>query len=95
MPTFERLPRFDRDWAELDPREQARFRAAASAFLDDLRAGTPAVAGHVQVIRGAPGVFALSWSAEGHATLSSRAAETGGIHLTWRRIAAQPAARRR
>ena len=95
MPTIERLPRFDRDWAELDTREQARFRAAVTAFLDDLRAGTPTAAGHVQVIRGAPGVFTLSWSPEGHATLSSRTAEAGGVHLVWRRIATQPAARRR
>lgn len=95
MPTFERLPSFDRDWAELDPREQARFRAAATAFLDDLRAGTPAVTGHVQSIRGAPGVFALSWSADGRATLSSRAVETGGVHLVWRRIGSRPAAPRR
>ncbi|MFN8623328.1 MAG: hypothetical protein U0869_21540 [Chloroflexota bacterium] len=82
MATFERLPRFDRDWAELDPGEQARFHDAARGFLDELAAGQPAPSSRLQGIRGAPGVFELSWSTDGHATLSSAA----GPHIVWRRV---------
>jgi hypothetical protein len=90
MPTIERLPRFDRDWAELDPREQACFRDVARGFLEDLAAGLPSAAARVQGIRGAPGVFELSWSAEGHATLSSAA----GPHIVWRRVGIRSPGRR-
>lgn len=41
MPTFERLPRFDKDWAGLSPAEQQRFRRAVASFITDLSAGRP------------------------------------------------------
>lgn len=39
MPTYLRLPRFNRDWERLRPQEQARFRAALAVFVADLAAG--------------------------------------------------------
>jgi hypothetical protein len=38
MPTYLRLPRFNRDWERLSPR--ARFRAALAVFVADLTAGS-------------------------------------------------------
>jgi hypothetical protein len=39
MPTYERLPRFDRDLAGLSRRERRAFRAAVEKFVADLERG--------------------------------------------------------
>ncbi|HEY2640877.1 MAG TPA: hypothetical protein VGI66_13470 [Streptosporangiaceae bacterium] len=45
MPTYLRLPRFNRDWEQLSKEEQALFRAALVVFVADLAAGTGFQAG--------------------------------------------------
>jgi hypothetical protein len=90
MPTFETLPRFQRDWKHLTIRQQATFRKVISdAFVPDLAAsGRPFRPGlRVKGVTGHPGVFEMTWDGDSRATFSygpERAA--GEPHVIWRRI---------
>ena len=74
MPTYEVLPEFWRDWARLTDSQRQGFQAS---FRTGLR---------VKGVRGAPGVFELTWAADGRATFSYGPAAAGEPHLIWRRI---------
>ena len=39
MPTYTTLPRFDRDYAQLLPEDQKRFKQAVRKFIEDLERG--------------------------------------------------------
>lgn len=86
MPTFERLPRFDRDWEALDPTSQARFREAVARFADELRTGTSRPMLPVSAIAGAPGVLEMTFASHARATISVAMAPGRGPHVVWRRI---------
>lgn len=88
MPTREILPQFSRDWEQLTPEQQKEFRAAVGKFIEDLRAGGRLRAGlRVKGVRGAPGVYEMSWASDGRATLSDGRSVVGDEpHVIWRRI---------
>ena len=88
MPTYEVLPEFWRDWERLTGSQRQAFRAAVEKLVADLRAGGGFRSGlRVKGVRGAPGVFELTWAADGRATFSyGRTAAEGEPHLIWRRI---------
>lgn len=86
MPTFERLPRFDRDWETLDPGSRDRFREAVAHLAVELREGSPRKGVPVTAIQGAPGVLELAFASGGRATISVARGPGPAPHVIWRRI---------
>ncbi len=88
MPTFERLARFDRDYARLDPEQRATFRAAVEKFVADLERGKGFRKGlRVKGIRGASGLFEMTWADDGRATFSfGRSIRGDEPHVVWHRV---------
>jgi len=90
MPTFETLPRFERDWKNLTRQQQAAFRKAIREyFVPDLAAPDrpfrpgPRVTG----VTAHPGVFEMTWDNDGRATSSYGEERIAGqAHVIWRRI---------
>jgi len=73
MPTFETLPRFQRDWKNLTSQQQALFRKVVlEAFVPDLTApDRPFRPGlRVKGVAAHPGVFEMTWDNDGRATFS-------------------------
>jgi hypothetical protein len=90
MPTFETLPRFERDWKNLTARQQATFRkVVVDAFVPDLTAADrPFRPGlRVKGVAAHPGVFEMTWDNDGRAIFSYGSERIAGqAHIIWRRI---------
>lgn len=88
MPTFERLPRFDKDWADLAEEQKQRFRRAVAAFVEDLSAGRQFRAGlRVKRVQAAAGVWEVTFASDGRATWHyGSEVRPGEPHVVWRRI---------
>ena len=90
MPTFETLPRFERDWKKLTAEQRASFRKAVTeAFVPDLASPeSPFRAGlRVKGVAAHPGVFEMTWDSDGRATFSyGEERIPGQPHVIWRRI---------
>lgn len=88
MPTFERLRRFDKDFAALTIEQRAAFKRAVERFVADLVAGQGFRDGlRVKGVRGAPGVFELTWADDGRATFSyGPSIRDGEPHVVWHRV---------
>ena len=90
MPTFETLPRFERDWKNLTARQQATFRTVVvDAFVPDLTAADrPFRPGlRVKGVAAHPGVLEMTWDNDGRATFSYGSERIAGqAHIIWRRI---------
>ena len=88
MPTFAWLARFGTDFDRLTPAQQAAFLAAVAQFVDDLRSGRGFRKGlRVKRIKGASGVFEMTWAADGRATFQyGDGVVEGETHVIWRRI---------
>ena len=90
MPTFETVPRFDRDWKKLTAQQQALFRRVVTeAFVSDLaspeRPFRPGL--RVKGVTAYPGVFEMTWDGDGRATFSYGEEQVAGEpHVIWRRI---------
>ena len=73
MPTFETLPRFEKDWKGLTPQQRGTFRKVVmDAFVPDLMApDRPFRPGlRVKGVKAHPNVFEMTWDNDGRATLS-------------------------
>ncbi len=90
MPTFETLPRFERDWKNLTAQQQATFRKVVTeAFVPDLTArDRPFRPGlRVKGVAAHPNVFEMTWDNDGRATFSyGEERVPGQAHVIWRRI---------
>jgi hypothetical protein len=90
MPTFETLPRFEKDWKDLTPQQWATFRKVVKdAFVPDLMApDRPFRPGlRVKGVKAHPNVFEMTWENDGRATFSYGAERVPGQpHVIWRRI---------
>lgn len=88
MPTFAWLARFGADFDRLTPAQQAAFLVAVAQFVDDLRTGGQFRKGlRVKGVRGAAGVFEMTWADDGRATFQyGEAVVEGEPHVIWRRI---------
>jgi hypothetical protein len=87
MPTYLRLPRFNRDWDHLGQREQARFRAALAVFVADLTTGNGFRPGlRVKKMAGHD-IWEMTWAHDGRATFSyGQPVRDGEVHIIWRRV---------
>jgi hypothetical protein len=90
MPTFETLPRFEKDWKGLTSQQRDTFRKVVrDAFVPDLVApDRPFRQGlRVKGVKAHPNVFEMTWDNDGRATFSYGAEHVSGEpHVIWRRI---------
>ncbi len=88
MPTFEWLRRFSADFDRLTRDQQAAFLAAVALFVDDLRAGREFRKGlRVKGVKGAAGVFEMTWADDGRATFQyGDSVHEGEPHIVWRQV---------
>jgi hypothetical protein len=71
VPTHEESSAFLRAYGRLANAEQEAFRAAIAKLVEDLReGGHPRPSLRVKRVQGAPGVWELTWAADGRATFS-------------------------
>jgi hypothetical protein len=88
VPTYAWLARFRADFERLTPAQQAAFLLAVGHFVEDLRSGRPFRKGlRVKGIKGASGIFEMTWADDGRATFEYGAeVAKGEAHVIWRRI---------
>jgi len=87
MPTFERTPRFNKDWAALSRVERDRFSTAVREFVADLTTRRFHPGLRVKAVRAHPGVFEMTCAPDGRATWQyGDEATPGEPHVIWRRI---------
>ena len=89
MPTYAWLARFRADFISLSPSQQAAFLVAVAQFVEDLGADRRFRKGlRVKGVKGAPGIFEMTWADDGHATFEyGDAVIEGQPHVIWRRVA--------
>ena len=92
MPTYEWSDRCRRDWDRLSEAQRTRVKVARDNLIADLRdmeAGRrssfrPGL--RVKGVKGAPGVFEMTWAPNGRATFSwGDEVVPGHRHVIWRR----------
>lgn len=88
MPTFQFTPTFAKDLQLLDPGDKQRFRRTVrEAFIPDLETRRLRPGLRVNGVRGAPGVFEMTWAPDGRATFQFGPEEISGEpHVIWRRV---------
>jgi hypothetical protein len=88
LATFAWLARFRSDFLSLTPAQQAAFLAAVRQFVEDLEAGGAFHAGlRVKGVKGAAGIFEMTWADDGRATFQyGDAVKPGEPHVIWRRV---------
>lgn len=87
MPTYERRPQFDRDYAALTRDQRQAFRATVEKFVADLERGTFRAGLRVKGITSARGIFELTWGPNGRATFEyGTPIREGEQHIVWRRV---------
>ncbi len=90
MPTFAWLARFARDLDLLSPDQEAAFLTAVAQFVEDLGRGEGFRKGlRVKGVKGAEGIFEMTWADDGRATFEYGVpVKEGEPHVIWRRIGA-------
>jgi len=80
--------RFGADFQSLLPGQQVAFLVAVEAFVADLRSDREFRKGlRVKGVKGAPGVFEMTWAPDGRATFSyGKPVTEGEAHIVWRRV---------
>jgi hypothetical protein len=88
VPTFAWLARFGADFDALSARQQAEFLAAVEQFVHDLRQSTGFRKGlRVKGVKGAAGIFEMTWADDGRATFEyGEPVIAGEPHILWRRV---------
>jgi UDP-N-acetylmuramyl tripeptide synthase len=88
LTTFAWLARFGTDFDGLSPTQQAAFLGAVAHFVEDLRAGQEFRPGlRVKGIRGAAGIFEMTWADDGRATFEyGDSIVADEPHVVWRRV---------
>ena len=88
MPSYSWLARFRADFERLSPAQQEAFLLAVQQFVDDLRVGVGFRKGlRIKGVKGATGVYELTWTDDGRATFQYGPEITNGkAHVVWRRV---------
>jgi hypothetical protein len=88
MPTYTKLPRFQKDFDQLSGAERERFLEAVRKFVEDLERGRgfrPSL--RVKGVQGAPGIYEMTWAPDGRATFHyGEPIQEGQAHVVWRRV---------
>ena len=88
MPTYTKLPRFQKDFDQLSADEQERFRQAVEKFIEDLKRGRGFRPGlRVRGVQGTQGIYEVTWAPDGRATFHyGEPIQEGEAHVMWRRV---------
>jgi hypothetical protein len=88
VPTYAWLARFAADFDSLSPEKQAAFLEAVAQFVEDLRSGKRFRKGlRVKGVKGAAGIFEMTWADDGRATFEyGEQVREGEPHIVWRRV---------
>ncbi len=89
MPTFERLPRFDREFRRLPRELQRAFLTMLPVFIAALRERPPAFppALRIKRVQGAVGIWEVTFAPDGRATFEySEEIIASEAHVIWRRV---------
>jgi hypothetical protein len=78
---------FRRDHAALNPEQKAAFRRAVSHFIEDLPSRAFRKGLRVKGVKGARGIYEMTWAGNGRATFQFGPPEIQDeVHVIWRRI---------
>ncbi len=87
MPTHAERERFLREYQRLTAPHRRAFLAAMAIFVAGLAVGEFDPRLRIKRVRGQPGVWELTWAADGRATFEyGEAVRPGEPHIIWRRI---------
>lgn len=88
MPTHDELAQFLREFVKLTESQQDAFIDAMKHMVADLRDRQRFRAGlRIKRVQGHPGVFEMTWAADGRATFHYGPEQRPGeTHIVWRRI---------
>ena len=87
MPTYEAEPRFQVDFDRLTSTQREAFLAAVAKFVADLKARRFRKGLRVKPVEGHPGVWEMTWAADGRATFTyGEPVRPGTPHIVWRRV---------
>jgi hypothetical protein len=86
--TFAWRARVGTDFDALSQSQQVAFRAAVAQFVEDRPSGAGFRNGlRVKGVKGAAGIFEMTWADNGRATFEYRDAIVAGEpHIVWRRV---------
>ena len=78
------------DFDSLSADQKAAFLTAVAQFVEDLRRGEGFRKGlRVKGVKGASGIFEMTWADDGRATFEyGDPVSEGEVHIIWRRIGA-------
>lgn len=86
MPTWSKTESFQKDYARLSTTDKKKFKAAVAGFVADLKAGGFRKGLRVKGIKGAEGIFEMTWAKDGRATFQyGREIRPKTPHVIWRR----------
>ncbi len=89
MPTFERRPRFLREFRRLSRELQTAFLGTLPQFVEALGSQPPAFPSALRVkrVQGTDGLWELTFAPDGRATFEyGDEVRAGQAHVIWRRI---------
>lgn len=88
MPTYAWLARFGKDFDGLSRVQQALFLLAVAQFVEDLQLQRGFRKGlRVKGIKGASGIYEMTWASDGRATFEYGESKVPGEpHVVWRRV---------
>ena len=88
MPTYEADQEFLRDWRQLTPAQQQRFKMAVRKLVEDLKAKRPPRRGlGIERFEGRQDIFEFHWAPNGRALFTyGTSPHPGDIHIIWLRI---------
>jgi len=99
VPTHEELPRFLRDWERLGAEQRRAFLSAhvcsSLVWLVSRSCRSYGSSAFRERVQGEPGVWEMTWAADGRATFSYGAEVVAGQpHVIWRRVGTHDVFRR-
>ncbi len=87
MPTHFEEDRFLDEFDRLSSAQRAAFLIALEKFIEDLRRGTFRKGLRVKRVQGHPGIWEMTWAANGRATFSyGNPLLPGEPHVVWHRV---------
>jgi hypothetical protein len=89
VPTFERLPRFDREFRRMSRELQRAFLNMLPLFITALRESPPSFppALRVKRVQGRDAVWEITFAPDGRATFAyGEEVRPGEAHVIWRRV---------
>lgn len=87
MPTHDEWSRFLREYRALPATQKAAFLELLPVFVHGVASGVFLPALRVKTVKGKPGVFEMTFAADGRATFHyGTPVKLGDRHVIWRRI---------